>query len=277
VLTGNAFVTGDLVLTNGHITLGSNNLSLSGPANSGSLASHVITNGTGNLILVNVAAGSSRIAPVSANATSYTPVVLTANQGHTTDNFLVNVKEGVYMNGVSGSTFTSNVVDRTWNITEGTSGGSNVNLAFQWNSAHELTGFQRNRVVVIRHNGTSWIDGPVGMALGNDPFNFTIANMSSFGPFSLRTEPLPRPVTGIYPNPARTDLNVILDMPSDSPVTFSIFDAKGSLVMQTRNTVLAGLTRTTLNVEKLSSGVYVLKVSAGPNDEFIVQRFVKVP
>jgi hypothetical protein len=225
---------------------------------------------------MNLSASSTRIVPVGINASTYNPVTLAANAGHITDNFSVHVKQGVFINGVSGAVYTDHVVDRTWTINESTGGGSNVDVSLQWRGTEELSGFQRNRSYIMRHNGSAWIPGPATGAGGSDPYVQILNNVTSFSPFAVRTEPLPSPSTGIYPNPAQGIINVILNMPVNTPVTFSIYDAAGQLVQKIQQTAIAGSSRTILNIDKLSSGVYVLKVSTSANPEFLVQRFVKV-
>src|SRR5690606_29646573 len=124
-LSGNTTVTGTLTLTKGNITLGSNDLAL-GEGSDGSSASHVITNGSGNVVVLALAAGDVRTIPVGINATSYTPAMLKANPGHTTDDLTVRVTEHVFENGTTGAQISEFVVDRTWLIDEALNGGSNV-------------------------------------------------------------------------------------------------------------------------------------------------------
>ncbi|MFZ9388400.1 MAG: right-handed parallel beta-helix repeat-containing protein [Chitinophagaceae bacterium] len=273
-LAGNASVTGVLTLTAGNITLGSNNISLSS-GSGGSPGSHIVTNGSGNVIVLALAAGNSRTIPVGANASTYNPVTLSATAGHVTDNFTVSCRTGVFVNGISGATYMNNIVDRTWIINEATAGGSQVTLSFQWTGTQELTGFQRNRSYVIRHNGTAWLAGPESPASGTDPYSQTISGVNTFSPFAVRSEAIPRPRTGIYPNPANNRLNVVLDLSADTPVTFTVFDSKGRKMLQSETTLLAGLSRTTLNLDKLASGVYILQVSTATSPKLMVERFVK--
>jgi Right handed beta helix region/Secretion system C-terminal sorting domain len=275
VLGGNTSVTGNLLFSNGNISLGSFNLSLAGTS-LGSVNSHIVMNGTGNVIATNLAALNLRTIPVGINSTSYNPVTFAANTGHVTDNFTINVKQGVFVNGVSGATYSTNVVDRTWNITEGTAGGSNVNISMQWNLAQELPGFQRNRAYGMRHNGTTWVLGPNNGSTGTDPYTKTLENVTAFSPFAVGSEALIEPKTGIFPNPANREINVVLNMPANSPVVFAIYDSKGRLMMRTTGAVVAGLSRTTLNIERFSAGVYVLKVSTPDNTKFLSERFVKI-
>lgn len=274
-LTGNATVTGVLTLTGGNIVLGSFNLSLAG-SSTGSVASHIVTNGSGVVIVLNLAATSTRTIPVGPDAASYNPVVLAANTGHQTDNFTVSVQPGVYISPFAGPFYTSHIVNRMWVITEATAGGSNVNITLQWRGNEELSGFQRNRCYIMNHNGLGWQIPADGMTSGTDPFTLTRNNVSSFSPFAVRTTPLPQPRTGIYPNPAKHDLNVVLDMQTGGPVSFAVYDAIGRLVMRTERTVITGLSQTTLNLRALNTGVYTLRVSTANNPEYLVSRFVKI-
>ncbi len=275
LLNGNASVTGTLTLTNGHITLGSHQLTLANSA-SGSVASHVITNGTGKINVTSLVASSSRTIPAGFNAATYNPVVLAAGANHSTDHFSVSVAAGVYVNGGSGSLFTTDVVDRTWTISEATPGGSNVDITLQWIGSEELSGFQRNRSQIMRHNGSTWVNGPATGAGGNNPYTQTLTAVTAFSAFAVRTEPLPRPKTGVYPNPAKSEINVVLDLNADTPVTFTIYDTRGGLVKQFSQTVLSGLSKTTLDIRNLASGAYVLKLSTVTVSELLLAQFVKM-
>lgn len=274
VLNGNASITGILTLSNGNISLGTNHLTLAGNT-SGSPGSHIITNNSGDVIVSSLAASTSRVIPVGIDATSYNPVTLSANAGHIADNFIVNLKQGVFENGVSGVLYNDYVVDRTWTINEATAGGSNVNVTLQWNAAHELTGFDRSRCYVMQHTGVSWLAGASSPASGANPFTQTRNGVTSFSPFAVRTEPIPQPSTGIYPNPTNSILNVVLNLTGAGPVQFRIYDAAGKLVKQVQVNLSSGLTRTVLDLNKLSTGMYILKVSNATNLEVMAEKFVK--
>ncbi|MBK7432944.1 MAG: right-handed parallel beta-helix repeat-containing protein [Chitinophagaceae bacterium] len=275
ILGGLAAVTGTLTLTNGHITVGGFNISLASTS-LGSSASHIITNGSGFVVVLNLAAGESRAIPVGSDAASYNPVVLSGNAGHLTDNFTVRVKQGVFVNGVSGTLYSSQVVDRTWIINEGISGGSNVNLKLQWSGVQELSGFTRSRCYVMRHNGTTWTTGSATNATGTEPFTQSLNNLTAFSSFAVNTQAIPRPVTGIYPNPARSVLYVVIDLPAAGDVDFSIYDAIGRLVSRTSRSLGAGLSQTILDVSNLSGGQYTIKVTTYEEEEFVVEKFIKL-
>jgi hypothetical protein len=273
VLGGNSVVTGSLTLTSGNITLGANNLSLSSGSN-GKLTSHVITNGTGSVIVTNLVASQNRTVPVGSDVVSYNPVALIANAGHTADNFTVRVIPGVFANGVSGTTLTTHAVDRMWIINEGTQGGSNINVTLQWMGSQELPSFNRTKSYVTQY-GTNWAVGTATISTGGDPFSQMKTGVTTLGSFSVQTEPIPRPVTGIYPNPVQGFMYVVTDLLSTGPVVFSIYDDKGSLVYSKKEALTIGLNQTRLDIPHLAAGVYLLKVSTRLNEQFIVTRFLK--
>jgi hypothetical protein len=274
VLNGNAAIAGTLTLTNGNITLGTNNLSLAAGA-AGSVASHIITNSSGNVIVKALAANNSRTVPVAVDAASYNPAVITANAIHTTDDITVRVLQGVFINGSSGALFTGKIVDKTWIIDEAVTGGSNVNITLQWTASQELTGFERSKSYITQNTGGTWATATATAAAGSDPFTQTKTNVTAFSPFAVQTQPIPRPSTGIYPNPVSALLNVVIELPNADQVILSVFDASGRLVQQESRNLNSGLNLTNINVARLGGGTYILKVSTTYNQKFLVAKFVK--
>ncbi|MEO7263322.1 MAG: T9SS type A sorting domain-containing protein, partial [Ferruginibacter sp.] len=274
VLGGNVAINGTLTLNNGNISIGSSNLSLAS-SSTGSAASHIITNGNGNVIVKALAASTARIVPVGTNAASYTPLIIAANAGHTTDDFMIRVQPGVFTNGNTGTLYTDKVVDKTWFVDEAVMGGSNVNLTLQWSNTNELAGFDRNKCYVMQFTGGSWVTGSSTAAGGSDPYTQTKNNITSFSPFAVQTTPIPRPLTGIYPNPTLSNLNVVLDLSYPVETQFRIYDAAGKLVYNKPVSLSGGLSQKTINVAYLSKGVYTLKVSTYYNPKFLIATFVK--
>jgi hypothetical protein len=274
ILGGNSTVTGTLTMANGNITLGPNNFTMSGSAN-GKLTSHIITNGSGSVIVRNLASSQSRTIPVGSDAVSYNPVALTTNAGHVPDDFTIRVQQGVYENGTSGNTFQTHVADRMWLINESVAGGSNMDITLQWSGSQELPSFNRAKSYVTQYGGTGWLVGAPTSSLGGDPYAQTKTGVTTLGSFAVQTEPIPRPLTGIYPNPASDHINVVTDLLSTGPVVFSVYDDHGKLVYRKHESLTVGLNQTRLDIAHLSAGVYILKVSTRLNEQFIVQRFVK--
>jgi hypothetical protein len=274
-LAGATVITGTLTLTSGHITLGANNLSLA-TGSTGSTASHIITNGTGHVIVSGFAAGATRIIPVGINAASYTPAILSTNAGHVTDNLTVRVLEHVLTNGLTGSQFTSYVVDRTWLINEIVPGGSNVNVTLQWNESDELQLFGRNESYVMHYTGAGWSTETESPATGANPYTQTRSNVTTFSPFAVQTDPLPNAVTGLYPNPANSTLNVVVRTNAPEQLTIEIYNSTGKLMMKQQQAVRFGGTLLTFDVTRLIMGTYILKIKTEKDREFFVRKFVKV-
>lgn len=118
-------------------------------------SAYLATNGTGKLRLLGVGSGASlgTSAFACVGNSTYNPVRIT-NTG-TIDTFEISVINQVsnsYLGGVpQGVALTNNVVNRTWQITETNSGGSNLNLEFGWVTANETSGFNRNSCYVSNY------------------------------------------------------------------------------------------------------------------------------
>lgn len=177
-LTGAAKVSGALTFTNGDILLGNNNLTLTSAATvAGSTsAKYVVTNGTGRLI--KQALGTTAFTyPVGKATTSYTPLTI-ANSG-TADDIGVRVFNGVYSGGgTTGTAFTKEVVNNTWDVSEATAGGSNLTMSASWASGDELAGFDRTRT------GVSYYIPTAGATLGWDLLNSQTGAATGAGPYT---------------------------------------------------------------------------------------------
>lgn len=170
---------GDLTFTAGKLTLGSNNLTLSSSTtvNGGSATSYVVTNGTGSLTRQGV--GTTDIAFPVGTTSSYLPT--TINNAGTVDDYSVNVKS-IFDNSPADPT---KVVNAQWTIAEGTLGGSNATLQFQWNGTDQASGFnQAGTVVTGRWNGSLWEEYSSTVS-GADPFVATVAGITNFSLFAV--------------------------------------------------------------------------------------------
>jgi len=136
-------VNGQLVFTNGMLTLNAFNLTIGSTDPTGAnSAKYVKTNSTGGVKRSVPADGSTNVTyPVGNSA--YNPVTLQNSATGTTDTYTVLVQD----NEPKG-TVTSDMVDRSWVVTETTSGDSKLTVTPQWNSGEELTGFDRTNCAV---------------------------------------------------------------------------------------------------------------------------------
>lgn len=178
----------DLVLENGidftagKVVLGNFDLTLSAGANitGASSTNYIETSGSGRLIqqMANV----STLYPIGTN-TSYLPLVV-RNAG-TIDDVAISVSEGVLSDGTSGVNITGRNVGHTWDISENTAGGSNLEITFQWNASDELTDFDRSTIQIYHYIGGEWVEeGAEGSALGSDPYTYTISGITTLSPFT---------------------------------------------------------------------------------------------
>ncbi len=189
-LTGDATVNGELILTDGFLALGNNNLTITDMSaqTTGSATSYVVTDGTGTIVGQNMNADSTIFhvgLPVS-----YNPVGI-KNTG-TPDTFMVRVMEHVFVDGdgTNPEQMNSPEVDRTWMISEQTPGGSFASVTPQWNAGEEINGFDPLHVYVAHYMGGTWtceFDSSyyAGPRLGTDPYTTMEDSITSFSPFAV--------------------------------------------------------------------------------------------
>ncbi len=181
-----------LTLTSGKITLGNYTLNIgttgiSGSISGGNSSNYIITNGTGILKQFNVGTGqrTSVFYPIGNSSSSYTPITLAVSGSSTVDDFGIRVDQNEWTNGTSGSTYTNHAVDRTWYISEGTTGGSSVTIAPQWNASNELSGFSRSSAFVKHYYSGMWNYVASGSTTGSNPYTITSGAITSFSPFAI--------------------------------------------------------------------------------------------
>lgn len=250
-LGADATVTNGLILTNGYLSIGDNNLSMTSAASviGGGEQSFVITDGLGSVIVEDMGGSNvnTMLFPVGTAAGVYLPAAI-SNTG-TQDDFSVRVINDVYNdynnNIPSGSAVTENVVNKTWIISEETSGGSNATISLSWTGAEELAGFSNVECMIAHFNETSgqWELGPEGIALNNaGRFTYSRSGVNTFSPFSVRTEIDPNDIKTItpqlvyglvlYPNPV-SDNTVYIRMGDQAMATdmeIVVMDVTGKVV-----------------------------------------------
>ncbi|GAA4352835.1 hypothetical protein GCM10023185_12880 [Hymenobacter saemangeumensis] len=195
-LSADIVVTNNVDLTNGMLNSNGNELqmnSLSGAFLGAGAGHYVVTNGsTGRVRFNNVGAGGRGSVTFPIGTISYTPATL-ANTG-TADYFV-----GTVMDGISrqGTAITSHVVNKTWNISEGTAGGSAAALTLQWNASDELASFERSNATIAHYENGEW-NAPCftcyGPAAGSNPYLLTRTGLTSFSPFGVEDATMPLPV-----------------------------------------------------------------------------------
>lgn len=70
-------------------------------------------------------------------------------------------------------------------------------------------------------------------------------------------------VVSIFPNPARTNLNVAVTTEQSSPVTISVFSVDGKLLLRKEERLSIGSQLFNLDVSDLASGFYMVRLDAG--------------
>ena len=73
----------------------------------------------------------------------------------------------------------------------------------------------------------------------------------------------------VYPNPATTVVQVMLQAIANSPVQITLYDVTGRLLQQQHTTATGIAQKLQLNIAGLPAGVYQLKVQSGNDEEAV--------
>jgi hypothetical protein len=82
-------------------------------------------------------------------------------------------------------------------------------------------------------------------------------------------------LNGLFPNPAISKVNMLIDVPVKDNVTIIVMDAVGRVVKTQKGSVEAGSNTLQLNVTGLSQGSYLVKITCESNNETAVSKFIK--
>jgi len=179
-ITGaNPFVMGSLTFTLGKLTLNGFDLTMGSGIISGTgTDTYIQANGTGKLRREVPADGFTTVDFPVGNS-SYNPLTLLNSASATTDTFAVRIIDS---NPVSFSG-TTHIVDRSWEVTEMVTGGSNLTLSVQWNQDEELDNFDRSlcSIGLTQDNGQNVNWGNASTASGSDPYTQTTSGISETG------------------------------------------------------------------------------------------------
>jgi len=192
-LSGSVIISGELALVDGHISLGSSDLTItgSGSISGGSDDSHIIADGSGQLYQLDIGT-SGRYRPVTFpvghGSGAYVP--LTLKNTAATNDFGMRLFNEVLDGGLIGSAISSGAVSNTWILSAG-SGSTDLSLDVFWPSSLEDGGFDRQNCFVSKNeSGQSWnAMGSPAAAQGSDPYSLSVTGLTSLSamgvPFSV--------------------------------------------------------------------------------------------
>ncbi|UEG50210.1 hypothetical protein LK994_01815 [Ferruginibacter lapsinanis] len=199
-LSTSAEVVGDLLFTNGHLILGSNNLSIgsAGTITTPTIAKHVVTDGTGKLRKAALAAAFTF--PVGNSTTTYNPVSIT-NSG-TADTIAVRCLANALTQGTTGVAYNKEVVDASWDISESVAGASNLSVTANWATSDQLAPFNAAKVglsyyVTTPAGNVGWdlLNSQLGAAAAGTPnSSVTRTGITSLGTFAVGFRPVLSPL-----------------------------------------------------------------------------------
>lgn len=174
-------INGTLAFTDGLLSLNAFDLTLANAATGADAGQYVQTNSTG-FVTRNVPADGATDVAYPVGNSAYNPVILQNTATATTDDYSVLVVDAEPAAGP-----TDHFVDRSWEVTEGTAGGSELTVTPQWNETEELTGFDRDNASVglTTNSGAVYEWTGTSAATGTDPYTLAGATFIGVGTFTV--------------------------------------------------------------------------------------------
>ncbi len=274
VTLGNDLLVNQLELNNGLIVLGDNNLEVGvdGVAVGYSENSYVVTNGEGNLMM-NIETGFDyREFPVG-NLEGFSPAFVRTNNG-TSGSFGVRVSDGVLQYGETGSdvSVSESVVDRTWNVSEGTGSSSDIDLMVSWTEDMEVNDFDNTSAYITHYVDGNWdisTETEVDFNAETEYYSIERVGITSLSPFAVKDSESALAVDAnetaefnAYPTP--TNGVLYLDMTKASGEFNMILLNNQGQVMQNFAAQQAGAI-ITLDVSDVPTGMYFIQLTDGEN------------
>lgn len=82
-------------------------------------------------------------------------------------------------------------------------------------------------------------------------------------------------ISTVYPNPANDKLNAVISSDREDKVTVSITDLAGKVVISQQVLTSLGSTNVFFNLQGLTKGTYLVRLTSTKNNETLIQKFVK--
>lgn len=173
--------------------------------------------------------------PVGATTSTYNPITITYDGPF--DRIRVKVLEHVLTSGTMGSILTNDVVDASWEVSEMTPGGSELDITLHWNLADQLPGFDDTDCGIAQHDsGTDWdlspseMQNPSGTSLSLtdvQPGVFAVSDDLFMDHLPLRLKAFLQGPYNIGTGLMNDQIRAADNLPTNSPYTTGKFNPAG--------------------------------------------------
>ncbi|WP_018613801.1 T9SS-dependent choice-of-anchor J family protein [Segetibacter koreensis] len=133
-------------------------------------------------------------------------------------------------------------------------GNSSLPLTYEYRDAKPRNGNSYYRLKQVDKDGR-FTTGNIVLLKGSAINNFALSNL--------------------YPNPAKSFVNVIITAPTATKVSIIVTDLAGRPVMQQAGQLASGENNISLNINNLPYGSYILKAVSADGNQTSVSKFVK--
>ncbi|MES2133426.1 MAG: T9SS type A sorting domain-containing protein [Bacteroidota bacterium] len=278
IMIGSALYVENVILTSGGITIFNNDLTVNatGSITGYSTTKYIRIDGTGSLVM-NVNSPSAYVMYPVGTTTSMAAAYIQRNSG--SGMIGVSTHNGIYQQGTSGvnNATTESVVNRTWDVKSMASASIDLNVKFEWTTAMEVNGFDRNNAYISHYSNFTWDTQASATAsvVGSGTYQLSRTGITSLSPFAVVDR---NSAVGIaenteaqahmYPNPTSDKLNISL--PAGNNFKVEVYDGIGNLVLVKDVTDESSKH---IDLSSLTNGIYMVKVSHANTQS--VKRVVK--
>lgn len=265
-IIGSSLFVETILLTNGGITIFNNDLTVNatGSISGASTSKYVQVNGTGSLVM-NVNSPSAYVMFPIGTSTSLGAAYVQRNSG--SGMIGVSTRNGVWTMGTSGNNnaLTESVVNRTWDIKSMATASVDLNVKFEWTTAMEVNGFNRNQAYISHYSNATWdVQAALSASvISAGTYQISRSNITSLSPFAVVDQNAEVGIeenrlasANMFPNPTNDKLNITV--PDGNNFTVEVYDGIGTLVLSKAVTDdNAGY----IDLSSLTGGIYFVKVS----------------
>ncbi|HSY77119.1 MAG TPA: T9SS type A sorting domain-containing protein, partial [Bacteroidia bacterium] len=282
-LGSDVVVNSNLIFISGFVNTGSHNLQIAASGNiTGANSNAYVITSAGGYLTMNAAVSATSTFYVGT-ALHYSPASITLNAGSSTGTIGVNVSQGVYSQGTTGTLISASepMVNSTWLFQTSITSGLNADMQLFWSPAMEVNGFIHTGDYISEYASGAW--DKIGDSLnaivgGGGMVSIQRKGMTSMNPTAVFDQ---KTITGIneiaviggidiYPNPVSGNLYIKNNTGNTDLFYASIYNMLGQVV--STSTIVG--TEAAIPVDGLAPGNYFIKLYN--NKTTTVKKFIKI-
>lgn len=137
--------------------------------------------------------------------------------------------------------------------TKADKGNSNTIISYSFDDLKPFAGINYYRLKQVDNDGKSTTSGTILLTRTSEKIS----------------------ITRVYPNPATTDLTVVITSPKNEEMRMIISDMMGKIIVNANMNVQSGANKQNINTANFAPGTYTIKFVCAEGCETLIQHFIK--